>query len=110
MSGRVLILSRYDDALKAGSVEAPHLQTQLIVFRWAQVADARTWADGLSIYASQLTRARVSALHRDGVRVLGRVTERKWAWKHLEKVGADGLLTYWVAAYQRWDTRWMRTH
>jgi glycerophosphoryl diester phosphodiesterase len=110
MSRRVLVLSRYAAALKAVAVDAPDLRTEFIVSSWAQVADARTWADGLNVYSSQLTRARVAGLHRDGVRVLGRVTDRKRAWKHLKRVGADGLLTNWVAAYQIWNTRWLRTH
>ena len=102
MARRARIFSFNDEYLKMAEGVNPDLESHSIVERWGQVAQVRTWADALNVYAGQLTADRVDGLHADGVEVLGRNTNRPESWRRLRKVGVDGLLTDQLSRYRDW--------
>lgn len=87
---------------------APRLGTQLIVGGWRKVRESRGRVDGYNVPAGVLTRRRVEALHRRGVRVVGGLGEssgdRSWLrdWARYARVGVDGVVTDRVPAYRSW--------
>lgn len=103
MKNRTVLLSKRSDLLQMAEVANPGLRTQLIIDWWYQVAKARTWADGLNIYAGQLTAGRVASLHADAVQVIGRNTSRRLDWAKLDRVAADGLVTDDLQGYEQWS-------
>ena len=102
MLRRSHIFSLDDEFLEMAETINPYLETHSIVERWSQVAEVRTWADAVNVYASQLTRARVAGLHADGLEVMGRNTNRRASWRRIHQVGADGLLTDRLTRYRKW--------
>jgi glycerophosphoryl diester phosphodiesterase len=102
MLRRSHIFSLDDEFLKMAESANPDLETHSIAERWGQVAEVRTWADAVNVYARQLTTARVAGLHADGVEVMGRNTNRRASWRRLSRVGVDGLLTDRLGRYREW--------
>lgn len=102
MTRRAHIFSFNDRYLKMAEGVDPDFKSHSIVERWSQVAEVRTWADAINLYAGQLTRARVDGLHADGVEVVGRNTNKPESWRHIAHVGADGLLTDQLVRYRDW--------
>jgi glycerophosphoryl diester phosphodiesterase len=105
MLRRSHIFSLDDEFLNMAEAVNPDLETHSIVERWSQVAEVRTWADAVNVYARQLTRAKVAGLHADGLEVMGRNTNRRASWRRLDRVGVDGLLTDRLARYRKWYRR-----
>jgi glycerophosphoryl diester phosphodiesterase len=105
MFRRAHIFSLDDEFLKLAESVDPDLTTHSIVEHWRQVAEVRTWADAVNVYAGQLTRARVAGLHADGLKVFGRNTNWVGSWRRLDRVGVDGLLTDRLTRYRAWYRR-----
>lgn len=78
------------------------LSTDWIARRWPGVALAARTADGVNVYASELTAQRVGQLHAAGLRVFGRRTDDGRAWQRLASAGVDGLLTDRTMGYVAW--------
>ena len=67
--------------------------SRLITLRWADVARARTWADGVNVWARHLNVKRVAKLHEEGLYVLGRESDDPADWRRIRRSGADGVVT-----------------
>jgi glycerophosphoryl diester phosphodiesterase len=102
LARRVIYHALNNADLQALKAALPHAHAEAIADSWAAVERERTWADGINVYARDLTEARVRSLHHDGLLVLGRVTNSRADWRRLRRVGVDGLLTDDTAGYRAW--------
>ncbi|WP_162602419.1 glycerophosphodiester phosphodiesterase [Nocardioides daejeonensis] len=81
-------------ALRRLERQDPTLRTGWIGTRWSHALSARrAGLDVIHVPARVLTRSRVTRLHRDGLTVIGRVTNDPRQWRRLRRIGADGLVT-----------------
>jgi glycerophosphoryl diester phosphodiesterase len=81
---------------------APRVDTQLIVSGWRKVRESRGRVDGYNVPAAALTRARVKALHRHDISVIGGGESTSRDWARFARVGVDGVVTDRVPAYRSW--------
>ena len=81
---------------------APRLGTQLIVSGWRKVRESRGRVDGYNVPAAALTRARVQALHRHDIQVIGGGESSVRDWARFARVEVDGVVTDRVPAYRSW--------
>lgn len=101
LTERVRIMSNAPGLLDRVRSVAPQLHTQLIVAGWPGVAFVEQHADGVNLYARELTVDRVAALHRAGILVLARNSDAVADWRRIHRTHADGLLVNELAAYDR---------
>ena len=106
MSNRAIVMSFIPQVLQEAKAANPDRTTDWIVDGpWPGVAACAANADVVNVKEYDLTTSRVRALHRAGVEVLGRNLNYRTGWKHLRRIGADGLLTDRAAAFMRWHRR-----
>ena len=105
LGDRVAYISLRPSVLRRVEATNPALTTLWLAPDAASADAWATEADGINIYAKDLTAARVSALHAQGVLVLGRVTDSTTDWAKIRSTGADGLLTNKAADYNAWAGR-----
>lgn len=102
MSNRVIYHGLNNDDLRLMKATVPTAHVQAIAPNWTMALRQAEWADGINVYADDLTPARVEFLHSKGLLVLGRATDAAQDWKRLLAVGADGLLTDTPGTYAGW--------
>jgi len=93
LQDEVVVHSFHPGTLRMAEKAAPSLHVQLITLRWADVARARTWADGVNVWARHLNVKRVAKLHEEGLYVLGRESDDPADWRRIRRSGADGVVT-----------------
>lgn len=106
MRRRVTFMSFHADVLRAVEAVDSALATQFILdARYpGHGALART-ADVVNLRAGQLSRSRVRALHRRGLRVCARNTNSTRDWERARRTGVTCVLTDRVSDYRRWRRR-----
>ncbi|MGZ8737463.1 MAG: glycerophosphodiester phosphodiesterase [Nocardioides sp.] len=106
MSNRAMVMSFLPKVLQQAKAANPDRRTDWIVDGpWPGVAVCAANADVVNVKEYDLTTSRVRALHQAGVQVFGRNLNHRAGWKHLRRVGADGLLTDRAATFVRWQRR-----
>lgn len=93
---RVTVLSGDAWLLRQVERAAPRLHTHALADSWAEVQGWRRdfpQLDGVNLYAAHATRARVAALHRAGLTVLGRTTSSAADFRRLRAARVDGFVT-----------------
>ncbi|MQW76026.1 hypothetical protein GHK92_09075 [Nocardioides sp. dk4132] len=93
LAEEVIVHSFSARALRVAKKAAPSLHVQMITQRWAGVASARRWADGVNVWARHLSAKRVAKLHEEGLYVIGRDSDSPADWRRIRRSGADGLVT-----------------
>lgn len=94
--GRVTVLSGDAWLLRQVERAAPRLHTHALADSWAEVQGWRRdfpQLDGVNVYAAHATRARVTALRRAGLTVLGRTTSSRADFRRLRAARVDGFVT-----------------
>ncbi len=105
MRRRVVLMSFNADYLATAEDVDPALETDRILTGRPGAGVLASGVDVVNVAASRLTAVRVAALHAAGIAVFGRKTNSRRAWRRLDRVGADGLLTDAVPAYVGWRHR-----
>jgi glycerophosphoryl diester phosphodiesterase len=105
MARRVVLMSFECGLLQRAEEANPSLETDWIIEGWPGLGVVKSHSDVVNVRTSELSVARVRALHRAGLRVFGRKTNSVRNWARLARVGADGLLTDRTADYVRWRDR-----
>lgn len=106
MGNRAMVMSFVPSVLREAKAANPDRRTDWIVDgAWPGAAACAANADVVNVKEHHLTTSRVRALHRAGVQVFGRNLNHRAGWKHLRRIGADGLLTDRAATAVRWRRR-----
>lgn len=105
MVGRVTAMSFHDTPLRRLEAGHPEIATALLVRRWAQVGTALTYADGLVVPLSYLTRDRVAQVEGQGKRVIAKKANNQRRWRALKRLGVGDVITDRISGYRRWLRR-----
>lgn len=105
MVGRVTAMSFHPQPLRRLEASNPAIATTLLVKRWRQVAEALTYADGVTLPIGYLTADRVAAIRGAGKRIIAKKANNTTRWKQLKRLAVTDLITDKVTGYRRWLRR-----
>ncbi|WP_426242777.1 glycerophosphodiester phosphodiesterase [Nocardioides sp. LHG3406-4] len=102
MQRRVTAMSFHPSPLRRIEDTHPGVASTLLVRQWAQVAEALTYADGVTLPVDQMTRGRVDAVRDAGGRVIAKKANSHSRWRQLKRLGVGDLITDRVSGYRDW--------
>lgn len=105
MRGRVTTMSFHPTPLRRMEASNPNIATTLLVRRWAQVADALTYSDGVILATGEMTRRRIDAVRAAGARVIAKKANSRPRWRLLKRLSVHALITDRVSGYRKWLRR-----
>lgn len=105
MQGRVTAMSFHPVPLRRTEAIDPGIDTTLLVRRWAQVADALTYADGVTLAPGEMTPERIAAVRGVGKRVIAKMANNTTRWKQLKRLAVGDLITDRISGYRHWLRR-----
>lgn len=105
MEDRVVVISFYPHLLRRLESVAPAIRTSWIARHRPTVRQARRNADSVNVSARAVSRRLVRRMNNAGLRVYGRVTDRRTAWRKFERDGVSGTLINEVSRFKRWESR-----
>ena len=105
MVRRVTAMSFHPAPLRRLEARRPAIATTRLVRGWGEVAEALTYADGVTIAVGHLNPHRVDVVRGAGKRVIAKKANSTQRWRRLKRLAVGDLITDRVGGYRRWLRR-----